>query len=72
MAEKSLVKCAAEMLAEDPPAADDDELDVVLELDELPQPATSAAAMNAGAIAHCQTLMMTSSTARALPRALWF
>jgi len=51
MAEKSLVNDAAEILGVAPPeaAADDEELVVVLELDdELPQPAITAAAANAG------------------------
>jgi len=51
MAEKSLVNDAAEILGVAPleAAAEDEELVVVLELDdELPQPAITAAAANAG------------------------
>jgi hypothetical protein len=58
MAEKSLVNDAAETVGVAPPeaAADDEELAVVLELeDELPQPAITAAAANAGTMAHFPT-----------------
>jgi len=58
MAEKSFVNADAEILGVAPPeaAADDEELAVVLELeDELPQPAITTAAANAGTRAHFPT-----------------
>jgi hypothetical protein len=58
MAEKSLVNDAAEILGVAPPeaAAEDEELVVVLELDdELPQPAITTAAANAGTRPHFPT-----------------